>query len=182
MKNTKNVLLVLAAAIGGLAVGSMSGEPSSAQLPTTTSADANEYRCIGNNEAPKSGLEVSAQVRMEAGSLHLSLQAQNLDPSELRAVHEVAIVDPFGRPADTAELSPSFAVAAGNGHSQNFDLPVPEVDGYYTVIIRTATGNGEDTTRLQDQRVWLKVADGIAAVVDRDEYEANSGENEAQSI
>lgn len=182
MENLRMVLYAPIVAIGGLVGGWLSGEPNASEPATPMITAANEYRCVGNNEAPKSGLDVVAAIAPQSETLRLSLQAQNLDPTEIRAVHEVAIVDPFGRPANTGELSPTFVVGMGQGHTQNFDLPVPKVDGYYTVVIRTATGNGQETTGLQDQRVWMKVVKGVATVVERDEYETNSGETEAQTI
>lgn len=180
------VAAVLAAGVAGYKQGSAQASVPVAQVvePSTNNGVAeSEYRCIGNNHAEPTGLQVTASIsRLDRDGV-LDLTLENFDDSEVSVIHEIVIVDPFGTPITTVEQTEVYPISAREkGHAKSVALVSPEVDGYYTISVRTAGLDAKGAAQMRTDRVWVKVVDGSITTVERDEYETNSGEAEAQSI
>lgn len=180
------VAAVLAAGVAGFTQGSAQAIEPLAQTiaPSARNATAeSEYECIGNVQAEPRGLQVSASVsRLDRDGM-LDLTLENLDDSAVSVIHEIVIVDPFGQPVTALEQSEVYSISAKEKDRFNsISLSAPEEDGYYTVSLRTVASDAKGATQMLTDRIWIKVAGGTVSTVEREEYETNSGEAEAQSI
>ena len=139
--------------------------------------------CSGNNVPHDEYLKIESHIGGTDESPAVVVSVTNPEARDRGLLHEIVVVDPQGNPAGTSESTSAYLVKTTEVDVET-EIPFssPTQDGYYVVLVRSASTDFADASGAQDERLLVRVDDGRLTVVTRDEYEANSNEAEARKL